>query len=514
MRLRRFIVSAVCFTFFFALCAGVALALEEFSAGGVTLSNIRINPPSLPGPGTVAVAVHVKVADNRSEGGLANVRVEGQGVVSETVAEIPIGGESELGFTLQVAESQLGSTLHLALKWDGAADGLPFTVSVPSSAPPEPSSAPPEPKVSFTRTIDKTTFLKGDSVSLIYKIENTGSVDITGITVTDDGIPGMTLTKSAVSASGSAALNYTFTPDASFTSAPKLTYTARGKNYSAVCDSVTVTMRSLELQAVLEAAPAEVPEGGEVALLCTLTNSGTVRLTGVTIGEISLGSKLFPPVTLDKGTSRQFSRKVALAKTATFQYEITAKDEFGNPVTFKSNALEVKVTPSGAFNLEIAAVPDALQLSQPGRVNFNIIVRNNGDDAVADAVVKDQNGNVVSSYALLPAGESRLTYFKEIDATTQFNFSLSAPAGDGSTYEVSSGPVEVVLAGPAPTPTALAAQTPAASVTPQATPVASSGRMGSLMTALLIVGFLIVVTVVILVVMVVTDRRKRAFTKR
>lgn len=499
--------SAICFTFFFALFAGAAFALDEFSAGGVTLYNIRINPPSLPGPGTVAVAVSIKVADNRNEGGLANVRVEGQGVVSETVAEIPIGGESELGFTLQVAESQLGSALHLALKWDGAPEGLLFTVTVPSSAP-------AEPKVSFTRTINKTVFSKGDSVALIYKIENTGSVDITGITVTDEGIPGMTLTKSAVSAGGSTSLNYTFTPDASFTSAPKLSYTADGKTYTAACDPVSVTMRSLELQAVLEAAPSTVTEGGEVMLLCTLTNSGTVRLTNVTISEASLGSKLFPAVTLEKGTSRQFSRKVALARTATFQYEITAKDETGNPVTFKSNSLEVQVTSSGAFNMAITAVPDVLQLSQPGRVNFNIIVRNNGDDAVADAVVKDQSGNVVSQYALLSAGESRLTYFKEIDATTQFNFSLSAPAGDGSTYEVSSGPVEVVVAGPAPTATALATETPAAATTPQATPAPSSGRMGSLLTALLIVGFLIVVTVVVLVVMLVSDRRKRTGAKR
>lgn len=508
MRLRRVLfLSAICFALFIALFAGGVLALEEFSAGGVTLSNIRLSPASLPGAGTVAVAVHIKVADNRNEGGLTNVRVEGPGAASETVAEIPIGGESELGFTLQVAASQLGAPLHLALKWEGAPDGLPFTVTVPSSAP-------AEPKVSFTRTVDKTTFSKGDSVTLVYKIENTGSVDISDITVTDDGIPGMTLTKNAVAAGGSASLNYTFAPEASFTSAPKLAYEAGGKTYTAACDPVAVTMRSLELQAALEAAPPEVSAGGDVTLLCTLVNSGTVRLTNVTIAEASLGSKLFPAVTLDKGTSRQFSRKVTLTKTATFQYEISAKDEKGNPVTFKSNALEVKVTPTGAFNLAIAAVPDALQLSQPGRVNFNIIVRNNGDDAVADAVVKDQSGNVLSQYALLPAGESRLTYFKDIETTTQFNFSLSAPAGDGSAYEVSSGPVEVVVAGPAASPPPSATQTPAAAATPQATPEASSGRMGALLTALIIVGFLIVVTVVVLVAMVVADRRKRAGAKR
>jgi uncharacterized repeat protein (TIGR01451 family) len=506
MRLRRVSIMMVSLLLLSAVFPGTALAADD----GVTLSNIRVNPSSLPGAGTVSVTVHVAVEANRNDGGIDNVRVAGPGVASDTVQEISIGGETDLRFLLAVQASQLGSAIQLTLVWDGANPGVPFEVTVASSVA-------TEPQVSFTRTVDKTSVAKGDPVTLVYDIENTGAVDITNIAVTDEGIPGMTLTRSSLKAGGSAALTRTVTPEADFTSSPKLTYTANGKTYTAACAALTVPLKTLELDALLEASPQSIASGGEVTLLCTLTNTGNVKLTNVTISDKTLGSKLFPAATLDRGTSKQFSRKVSLTKTTTFQYEVAAKDESGNAVTFKSNALEVAVSPAGGqYDVTVSAVPDVLQLPQPGRVNFNITVRNNGAGEVANVTVTDQNGEVVRQFEKLAAGESSFAYSKDIAATTQFNFCLSAPGDGGTTYQVYSGPIEVVVAGSpaAATVQATPSATPEGTVSAGATPGASAGRMGTLLTALLVVGFLIIVTIFVLVAMIMADKRKRGGKKR
>jgi uncharacterized repeat protein (TIGR01451 family) len=484
--------------------AGVALADDDT----VSVSNIRVSPDSLAGDGQVSITVNVAVDSSRADGGIANVYIAGAGVASTPIDGISIGANSDIQCTMNVTAAQLGKDIPLKVKWDGGENS--FTVKIESSVA-------TEPKIVFSRTIDKTSVGKGDSITLIYNLDNTGSVDISNIVITDDGLgSAMSLTKSALKAGSSTALTYSYTVISDFTSVPRLSYKVGDKTYSASLGAKTVSLKNTQLDAVLEASPDTAKSGDEITLLCTLTNSGNVKLTNIVISEATLGSKLFTSASLDKDTSKQFSKRVTLTQTTKFQYVITAKDDTGHSMTFKSNVLEVKVSSaSDQYDLEIMASADALQLSEPGSVNFDIIVTNKGSSAVANAKILDQDGKEIKSFATLPLGPTEFTYPTTIDKTTQFNFSLVVPGTNGD-YQVYTGPMEIKLADAATASPAVTIQ-----ATPEPSPtgtepsqsaagnLATPNKLGALLTALFVVGALIAITIVVLIVMVTADKRKQ-----
>ena len=509
MRLRRFIISAISLALLFSAAPGVALADDSFSADGVTLSNIRINPELLPGDGQVNITVNIAVNVNRADGGIANVRVSGGGVSSGQLDSISIGDNADLQFSLNVQASQLGKQIPLTLIWDGNDTGITFNVTVGSSAP-------TEPQVTFTRTLDSTSVEQGGKVSIIYTIKNTGSIDVTDIVVTDDGVDSdLELKADKLSVGNSISLPFSHTVTADFTSTPKLTFKANGTAYTATCPAKSVTLRVSELEAKLSViAPDPIMPGDDVTLVLDLANTGNVKFTNIVISEKTLGNKLFSATSLDKGEKIPFSKNIKLTQTAKFQYEISAKDESGKAYTIKSNELEVVVSQvTGQYDIEIIASPDAIRLGEPGKVTFEIVVTNKGTEPVANVIVTNQDNTELKKYESLPVGVTKFTIEQIIDKTTSFNFTLTAPAADG-TYTRATKPLEIVVAEEEATPSAEPTIDPTAEPAPTGTdtskPVSTpAASISNIVLAMLVVGGLIVLTAIVLVMMIVSDKLKK-----
>jgi hypothetical protein len=208
----------------------------------------------------------------------------------------------------------------------------------------------------------------------------------------------------------------------------------------------------------------------------------------------------------------QFSKTVELTQTTKFQYFITARDDAGRTYTTRSNELEVTVASGdGQYSIEIMASPDAIQLSEPGKVSFDITVTNKGAAPVANVDVMNQDGEPLKHYDSLPTGVSKFTCEKFIDKTSTFDFSLVVNADTGK-YIRSTGPLEIKMTGQAATP----GQTmQAASPRPSPTDNASvSGKpaqasLGSIFVAMLVIGVLIAITIVVLVIMIISDKVRK-----
>lgn len=509
MRLRRvFFILISGFLLTSAFLGGTAFAGDTFVSDGVTVSNIRIEPAALSGDGEVAVTINIAVDTSRAEGGLANVQVVGDTVkASGTVGAISIGENSDLNFSIELTAAQLGTALPLKAVWDGSSSGIAFTVTIPSTAA-------TEPKVSFTRTIDKTTVETGGSVAITYVVKNTGNIDITDLVITDNGIgDDFKITEPSLPAGTvmTKTLNYDVNSD--FTSSPRLAYKAGDKSFTAQCPDKSVKLKVVELGAVLRAIlPDTLEPGGEATLVCELVNSGSVKLTSIVIDEATLGKRIFTAAALDKDASMQFSRTVVLMKTTQFQYTITAKDDAGNTVTVKSNELEVAVdSGSDQYSIEIMASPDAIQLAEPGQVNFEVTVTNKGAEPVQNVMITDQNGEVLTTYETLPVGVSKFTKMELIDKTKVFDFILKVAGPDGD-YVRSTGQIEIIVTEPTASPQVTAAAT--ATPEPTATgAVETSGKpvgsIGDIIIIMLVVGGLIVVAIIVLAITILTDKLKK-----
>ena len=518
MRLRRvFSIIAAMVLLLSILSPALAHAAPEVvDASNVNIDNVSVAPDSLAGDGTVTLSftASLDAIAVSSISGLRLMKGSTQLTLSPDDVELqPTGSGTQFTSRVPVQAAELGKPITLTLSWGGysAAESKAFQITVDSAAA-------AEPKVSFTRKISKTSVSKGETVTLEYTVENTGSVNLTNLLVTDDGIDGMQQKRDSLTVGSSATFTYQYDVNADFTSEPKLTYQANGRPYSKTVAAKKVTLSSAELEAVLEASPSSVGMGDETTLICTLTNSGNVKLTGITIADSTLGSKLFSTASLEAGATKAFSKTVALTKTTKFKYTITAKDESGKKYTFKSNELEVKVSEAAAkYDLAVTASADVLQLATPGEVNFVITATNKATAPVANIRVVDQDGKTVKTLDTLNPGTKKIDYATTVDRNTSFKFYLVVNGEDGE-YKVSSDPIDITVTNGASTATASPSAEPedTTSVEPSpsdtaaaATPGTTANGLSATMVALFVVGALIVITLIVLVSMIAKERKQR-----
>ena len=503
MRLRR-VFSAFVAALLLAVLMPPVVALAD---ANVTIDSVSVNPTSLDGAGGVVLTVKASVAQNSADGITGAFIGKGGQKLSEPINIAP-GEQQTITCPLPVSADELGKKMNLQLAWDGGG-AIDFTVTVNATASAEPS-------VSFSRSFSKSAAAKGDTVTISYKITNTGSVELTNLLVTDNDLEDVTLTHPSLAPGKTRTLTYDKKVDADFTSTPKLTYTANGKTYTKTLPSKTVSLLDAKVNVVLEASKSEVASGDEISLDCTITNAGNLDLTSITVSDDTLGSKLYTSSSLKAGAKKSFSKSVTLTETTKFRFVVKAKGADGNSYTFNSNSETVKVTdaeatePAANYDLEILASSDTLQLSQPGDVNFTITVNNKSDASVADVKVVDQDDQIVKEFDILPVGENQFTYSASVTETKEFNF-YAVIDGENGEYRVASGPVEITVAGAEATATPVASVEPSPTVTPAAS---SGGSLGSLMVALAVVGVLIIITAVVLVAMIVKDRKQRSQAPR
>ncbi len=505
MRIRRLLsmLSAAVLISAFALPT-VALA-DDF----VTFT-ASTSPEALAADGQVTLNVTV-TNDANNPNTMEDVQVQRDGTTIITMKDIQPSNSMQGSCQLQVSASELGLEIPLKLSWTEGGAAMSKTASVTVA-----SSATARPEVDFSRTLTSTTAVAGDKVTLSYTVKNTGSIDITDVRITDRGIDDLSKQWDKLSPGSTVEYNYDMTVESDVTSTPKLTYTANGKEYTKTLTAKKVLLTQADLDVVLEISPDTVKSGDEVTLLCTLTNSGNVQLSSIVISDDTLGSKLYTLSKLDPGAKKSFTKKVTLTETTSFQFTIKARDANKHDVTFQSNKATATVQAAQAqnLNLEIIATCNTVQLTEPGTVTFDIDVTNKSDTAVANVQIVDQDGNPITVIDNLPPGKVTKQWETLVKESTVFSFSAVVDLPDSDPYKVSSGPIEVPIVQPIPTlePSEMPTEevTAEPSETAVTAPAQASGRLGTLIALLAVVGVLIVVTAIALVVMIIKEKKRRA----
>lgn len=325
------------------------------------------------------------------------------------------------------------------------------------------SGAAPELKV--TREIKPTTAQKDQEVTVTYEIENSGPVDVTGVTIKENSsIASKTASLDKIAVGEKA--THTFTAKMGkkdMTSAATISYKAGGKSYSQKVEAATIKYGVVNLSATLTADKKGGAPGDTVKLTLKLKNSGTVDFTNVTVTDETLG-QVFSDVTVKAKETVTLEKELIITETQDIQFTVKADDDTGEPVetaTGRVNVIATDPTQQILLSLEAKADRDVVY-DIPGNVHFTITVRNESAVDVSKITIRAVD-TVINSFDSIPAGESR-TFTREMAISMPGTFQFTARCQDqlSQTLTFTSNPLQISRQQPTPEPTEAPIVTPPA----------------------------------------------------
>jgi len=493
--------------FFFTMKADAAVRPEGESKVKVSASVV---PDTLMGPGDVNVKISVD--NSGGENDISEVKLyDDQGDRTTISSVIKKGEKASKEFSYSVSEDQLGGSIHFTVTWIEQDTPREAAVSV------KVKKITPEPKVSFSRTVDKPTVSKGQKVKLTYTVKNTGNVDLTNVAVKEPEL-GTVKEIGKLAAGEEQKFSVSHTINGDFVTEPTLTCTGGGQQLSKRLEAITVTVANPSMKVELKADKEEVDAGDAVTLTCVLKNTGNMDFTNITIKDDNLGTVK----KLDKlavGATYVVTKQVTIDTTQSFVFHVTAEDAVGKTVKLDSNRLTIDVAEEEVeeeINMAIRVTSNVTQLKEPGKVEVDIVVSNNGTAAVKDMKIVEDTLGEIAGMDIMEPGDKLFKESIDVSQTTTFNFKVLVEDAQGRTREVAGTSLDITVGestmDEAAGDSSLEEDTPETSEEAADQP-AKSDRLPVLLTLLGVIIFLIVAAGVALVVLMIQERRSSGNSK-
>ena len=333
-----------------------------------------------------------------------------------------------------------------------------------------------EPELSVKRTFLPAEAQKGQEVSVIYEITNSGSADVSDVVIKENSTISEKEGKIESIPAGETG-KYIFTAKMGtkdLTSAATISYKAGGKSYSMKADADIIKYTKLDLRATLTADKKGGAPGDTVKLTLKLVNSGKEDFTNISVTDATLGD-VFSGETVRAGETVNLEKDLTVTESTDLQFVVNADKPDGKTIQTATGRISVVATdPTKQIVLSVEAAADRSEVYKipGGVVRFTITVHNESTVDVANISVKAVDKEVYQ-FDSIPAGESRsVTRDMEISMAGSFQFTANAKDELGQTVTFPSNAIQINYAPPTPVPTEAPLVTPPAPATeplPQAT---------------------------------------------
>ncbi len=305
------------------------------------------------------------------------------------------------------------------------------------------SGAAPEIKVE--RSVIPTTARQGQEVSVTYELENTGTVDVTNVVIKENSaISSKSGSIESIAVGEKATHTFTVTMGKKdLTSSATVSYKSGGKTYSQRVDSTLIKYGEVKLTADLKADKKGGAPGDTVKLTLTLTNSGKVDFTNVTVTDASLGT-VFSGETVPAGEKKVLEKELTIQETRDYQFTITADNATGPVETATGRVNVIATDPTKQVILKVDAKADRTKVPEfPGNVFFTITVTNESAVEVKNISISAVNTEV-NKFESIPAGESR-TFTREMAPSMAGTYQFTASCRDQLSQVISfeSNPIQI-----------------------------------------------------------------------
>ena len=322
-----------------------------------------------------------------------------------------------------------------------------------------------DPEISVSRTITPTTAQKGQEVSVLYEITNSGSVDVSSVNIKENSsISSKSGTIESIGAGKTG--TYTFTAvmgTKDLTSAATVSYKAGGKTFTSKVESAVIKYGEVNLNASLKADKKGGAPGETVKLTLTLKNSGNLDFTNVTVIDPALGT-VFSGETVKAGETVTLEKDLTITESQELQFTVTAEESTGKGVETATGRVKIIATdPTQQIVLTLDAEADrSVVYKIPGTVRFSITVHNDSAVEVKNISVKAVETELYS-FESIPAGGSA-SFIRDVNVSMQGTYQFTASCRDqlDQVLTFSSNPVVISYVDPTPVPTEAPLVTPEA----------------------------------------------------
>ncbi len=450
----------------------VALALLLVCLGGTALAadtmdfNLSLSENRLSGPKEIGVTITVKNVGEQAMPGPVTLYYPDSSRIEEFgTPTLAPGEEREWKGTWKVTQEQLErGKLTFGIKYsyynaDGTVDNKEQAFGrtlVYVSAVPE---------VKVTRTILPTTARKGQTVYVRYEVKNTGTVDISGVTVTDE-ISDKKGEIGDIPAGGTGVCLISATMGTkNLTSSATVLYMAEEKRYTEKVGEASVKYGNVKLNATLKADKKGGDVGDKVVLTLTLKNNGTTNLENITVTDAVLGT-VFTGLKVKKGETVTQTKEVTVVETVDYIFSVKGADTAGKAVETATGRVTVTaVDPNKNANLSVEAkVNKDTIYTLPGVVTFTVSVTNNSAVAMENVTVSS-TGVELHTFKTIQPGETR-SFVRDVMVETvgQFRFDAAVRNQLGEWETFQGNVIPIAYARPTAVPTEVPIVAPPAPV--------------------------------------------------
>ena len=313
-----------------------------------------------------------------------------------------------------------------------------------------------EPSVEVNRIIAPSMAGNGQEVSVTYEIVNTGTVNITNVTIRENSdISKTSGTIESVPAGERA--SYTFTVKMGkkdLTSNGTITYRAGNSTGTVRKEDAVIKYGEIKLSASLKASRKGGVAGDTIKLTLTLKNTGSADYQNVTVTDALLG-EIVTGTSVPANKTVTLEKEVTVTGSADYQFIVLGQDASGATVETATERVSiVEIDPEKAINLTVVATSDRDTIYElPGVVRFKVQVTNNGMNELENVSVS-ASGVTLYTFPKLASGETReFTRDVSITTTGQFRFDASVRNEIDETETFESNIVPIQFAQPTAEPT-------------------------------------------------------------
>ena len=323
-----------------------------------------------------------------------------------------------------------------------------------------------EPELNILRTFVPTVAGKNQEVSVIYEITNTGTAEVSNVTIKDH--KDIATTAGAIkSIAPGETKKYVFTVKMGakdLNSEATVSYKAGGKSYTEKVTPDVIHYGVMDLTATLSADKKGGAPGDTVKLKLTLKNSGKSDYTNVRVTDETLGD-VFTGETVRAGETIALEKDLVITETTDLQFIIKSEDANGNTYETATGRVHVIATdPAKQIVLSVEASADRSEVYKipGGVVRFKITVHNESAVDVRDISLMAVERQVYH-FDVIPSGESRtITRDMEISMAGTFQFNATVKDELNQMLVFSSNAIPIAYAPPTPVPTEAPLVTPPA----------------------------------------------------
>ena len=448
--------------------------------------SVKVSPAELTEEGTVSLTVTVQ---NPNTTDITNASVSVDGKKVKDIGTIAGGSKYEYSGKYTVETAKLGKALKVTVSYDGGSVSESFTVKQKDA----------KINVNTIGKVDKTAVEAGGEVNFSFSIENKSNVAIENASLSASTLNnGERLGKKfSLAADGDATIIlYTATITQTIDVAPILTFQAAGTTYTKKFDPMTITVNDAKMDIVATPATTTPEEDAPVEFAIAVTNTGNVNFTEVALYDANDQRVTTSSNQLMAGGAISATHSMTFAESGSFDFYVVATDEAGTTYSFRSNVIDIQLAEaevsdySQYFTLTVSVPEDSAHLSEPGKATVELTLKNTYTEAFRDVKIVEKNsGEVVETYSSFPVGEKVLTYEREIESTTGFEFVLTATDPDGNIMTVNAERVSVSV---------------------EEEKKSSGSKLTTLLVILGVIFVLIIGCGVVLIVMVVKEKKKKA----